>query len=81
MSVDTRSYKVWARSPWQKDATERSRHHHFPGAASAAERLARGSNDEGTVSVWVEDEYGNVVWSAGEKATELQAAKKGEQAK
>lgn len=42
-----------------------------------AQRLASASGDEGVMSVWVATSWGDILWSAGEKATELQTAPPG----
>jgi hypothetical protein len=68
-------YKLWARSSDQQTASLRNSGSGKFDLLVEAEKLARASAyDGGVVSVWVENDTGQVLWSAGEKSEELQAA-------
>jgi hypothetical protein len=66
------TFQLWARSPDEVEPSLRRTGEQWP-LEVEAERLAKASGDEGVMSVWVQnDRDGGVVWSAGEKATELE---------
>lgn len=66
-------FQVWARRATEERASLRCSLAFFADAVNEAQWIARASGHDGAVSVWVE-ERGRVIWAAGEKATEIDAA-------
>jgi hypothetical protein len=67
-------FEVWAVARRGDTAVMRASYWGLPGARSEAQAIARSAPNArggGAVSVWIQDRDGDVIWSAGEKWTEL----------
>jgi hypothetical protein len=63
------TFELWGRSSNEEQPTLRpiGTEHQL---RSEGARLARASDDEGVLSIWVKSPSGEIVWAAGEKAAE-----------